>query len=230
MLLCHRGCGLEATFTNKNGQHCCYKSAPKCPIVKSKIGSATSANLKGKTYEEIHGVNADSMRKKRTEGLTGRILHETSIEEIKQSNIAHWAVTERTPWNKGKLGVQIPWNKGKTGYSMPSRRVVSEEDYQNYQKYKRAVYNASKKTYKLYETLLNPMQLKLGRCGDEDAHQIDHCIPVSKGYEFKIPVKVMADIENLQLLPWKENLTKSNKTDDTKILNMIKVLLSKYGL
>ena len=50
-----------------------------------------------------------------------------------------------------------PGNKGKTGYSMPPRRKISEEDYKDYQKYKRAVYSASRKIYNQNINLLNPI-------------------------------------------------------------------------
>jgi 5-methylcytosine-specific restriction endonuclease McrA len=116
----------------------------------------------------------------------------------------------------------VPWNKGKTGYTMPARRKISEEDYKDYQKYKRAVYSASRKTYNQHINLLNPDGLLLGRCGTPEAHQIDHKVPISIGYQLQIPVTVMAIIENLQLMTWKENLNKSNKQEtNQEILNML---------
>ena len=222
MLLCHRGCGLEATFTNYLGEPCCFPKAPSCPAIKKKIGEKSGASRKGKTYEELHGDNAVTMRKKRSEGLTGRTVSEKSREKSSRSNKKHRELNPRDPWNKGKTGVQTPWNKGKTGYSMPPRRKISEQDYRDYQKYKRAVYSASRKTYNQNINLLNPNRLLIGRCGIPGAHQIDHKIPISLGYRLKIPVTVMSIVENLQLMPWKDNLHKSNKNlANEKILNMI---------
>lgn len=211
MLLCHRGCGLASTFTNYLGEPCCSPKAPSCPVIKKKIGEKSGSSRKGKTYEELHGSNADAMRKKRSEGLTGRPVSEKSKEKSSQSNKKHRELNPRDPWNKGKIGVQIPWNKGRTGYSMPPRRKISEQDYKNYQKYKRAVYSASRKTYNKNINLLNPNGLLIGRCGTVGAHQIDHKVPISLGYKLKIPVTIMSLVENLQLIPWKDNLDKSNK-------------------
>lgn len=211
MLLCHRGCGKEAIFTNYLGEPCCSPRAPSCSVVKKKIGERSGSSRKGKTYEELYGDNACDMRRKRSEGSTGRIVSEESRKKSSNSNKKHRELNPRNPWNKGKIGVQTPWNKGKTGYSMPPRRKISEKDYQDYQKYKRAVYSASRKTYNQNITLLNPNGLLLGRSGIFGAHQIDHKVPISLGYELKIPIKIMSIIENLQLIPWKDNLNKSNK-------------------
>ena len=228
MLLCHRKCGLAGIYTTKKGLVCCHKTASKCPAIKSKIGKATSANLKGKTYEEIHGANASIMRKKRVDNLTGRDVTNDSREKSRQSNKKTREQNPRDPWNKGLTGVQIPWNKGKTGYSMPSRRKISDQDYNNYQKYKRAIYSASRKTYKQNINQLNPKGLLLGRSGIPNAYQIDHIVPISIGYQLQIPVMIMSLVENLQLMLWKDNLKKSNKDQpNEEILNML-VERSKY--
>lgn len=50
-----------------------------------------------------------------------------------------------------------------------------------------------------------------GLCGVPDAYQLDHVIPVSVGYDQHIPPQHIADISNLRIIPWKENLKKSNK-------------------
>ena len=222
MLLCHRGCGLKSTFTNYLGEPCCSPKAPSCPVIKKKIGERSGASRKGKTYEELHGGNANAMRKKRSEGLTGRSVSEVSREKSSKSNKTHRELNPRDPWNKGKTGVQTPWNKGKTGYSMPPRRKISEQDYLDYQKYKRAVYSASRKTYNQNINTLNPSGVLLGRSGIPSAYQIDHRVPVSMGYQLKIPVTVMSIVENLQLMPWKANLNKSNKhIANEEILNTL---------
>jgi len=229
-MLCHRGCGLEATFTNKAGLPCCHKSAPKCPVVKQKIGTNSGATRKGKSYDELHGDNAEAMRKKRSEKLTGRPVKESSRTKSSIANKQHREMNPRDPWNKGKTGVQVPWNKGKTGYSMPPRRKISEEDYQDYQRYKRAVYTASRKTYNSNINLMNPKGLLLGRSGTPSAHQIDHKVPISVGYQLKIPVTVMSVVENLQLLPWKDNLNKSNKHDPNEEILTMLLERSKYEM
>jgi 5-methylcytosine-specific restriction endonuclease McrA len=204
VMLCHRGCGLEATFTNYLGEPCCFKAAPKCPVVKQKAGERSGLARKGKP---LSSERQEQLRS----ALLGRECKPETRAKIKESNKEHWKANPRDPWNKGKIGVQIPWNRGRTGYSMPPRRKISEQDYKNYQKYKRAVYSATRKTYNKNINLLNPNGLLIGRCGIVGAHQIDHKVPISLGYQLKIPVTIMSLVENLQLMPWKDNLDKSNK-------------------
>lgn len=228
MLLCHRGCGLEGTYINYKKLPCCAKSASSCPTIKKKIGDASGETRRKnpvKRTDEQKQQQSNVLKKQWADGKRGK---EETVRKIIEGNKKFFKENKRIPWNKGKTGVQAPWNKGKTGYSMPPRRKISDADYKNYQKYKRAVYTSSRKTYKLHESDLNPNKLKLGRCGTDGAHQIDHKIPISIGYEMKIPIHVMSDIENLQLMPWKENLKKSNKTilDESllaKLLNKYKI-------
>ena len=214
MLLCHRGCELEATFTNYLGKPCCFKAAPKCPVVKKKAGERSGASRKGKPL-------SDNRREKLRNALLDRECKPETRKKIEESNKEHWKTNTRTPWNKGKKGVQVPWNKGKTGYSMPPRRTISEEDYKDYQRYKRAVYTASRKVYQQNIDTLNPTRVLLGRSGILDAHQIDHKVPISIGYNLKIPVAVMSIVENLQLMHWKDNLNKSNKEVSNEILTFL---------
>ena len=49
-----------------------------------------------------------------------------------------------------------------------------------------------------------------GLCGVDGAYQLDHIIPVSRGYEQGIPAKTIGCIDNLQIIPWRDNLLKSN--------------------
>jgi len=53
---------------------------------------------------------------------------------------------------------------------------------------------------------------KRGRCGVEGAWQIDHIISVDEGWKKNIDAKIIGHISNIQMLPWKKNLEKSNNT------------------
>lgn len=50
-----------------------------------------------------------------------------------------------------------------------------------------------------------------GLCGVDGAYQLDHIIPVSVGYEQNIAPATIGHISNLQIIPWKDNLLKSNR-------------------
>jgi len=47
-----------------------------------------------------------------------------------------------------------------------------------------------------------------GLCGTDGAYQIDHIISIDEGYSNGIDPMVIANIKNLQILPWKENRNK----------------------
>ena len=81
------------------------------------------------------------------------------------------------------------------------------EKYPEKEMYKRNVWRL---TYRNDLTILEHWD-KRGKCGVDGAFQLDHIYPVSKGYENNIPPEELAKMDNLQMLPWKMNLLKSNK-------------------
>ncbi len=80
------------------------------------------------------------------------------------------------------------------------------EKYPQKKKYKAEVWSY---TYKQPLHTLNNFE-KRGRMGIEGAWQIDHIISIDEGYKTGIIPEQIGSINNLQMLPWKENLLKSN--------------------
>ena len=93
---------------------------------------------------------------------------------------------------------------------------ATKAGFKNWEEYERLY--PEKKKYKAevrritYQQPLETLEHfdKRGRCGVEGSHQIDHIISITEGYEKQMPPEVIGDISNLQMLPWKENLSKSN--------------------
>lgn len=52
---------------------------------------------------------------------------------------------------------------------------------------------------------------KRGMAGIYGAYHLDHIIPISYGFKHQIAPEIIGDIANLQMLPWLENILKSNK-------------------
>jgi len=50
-----------------------------------------------------------------------------------------------------------------------------------------------------------------GRCGVDGAYQLDHIVSIDAGWKNGISPQDIGHIENLIMLPWKDNLLKSNK-------------------
>lgn len=56
---------------------------------------------------------------------------------------------------------------------------------------------------------------KRGSCvNDINAYHLDHIIPISYGFKQQIDPKIIGNINNLQFLPWRENLIKSGKFNE----------------
>lgn len=58
---------------------------------------------------------------------------------------------------------------------------------------------------------------KRGKSGIDGAFQVDHIYPISKGFENDIAPEIIGNIDNLQMLPWRENTSKGNKLNWKKI-------------
>ena len=104
--------------------------------------------------------------------------------------------------------MQIPWNKGLK--KQESLEILSRDDeaYSNFQKYRNRIAVRTKKTYMEFKEDINPENLMLGKCGIPGAYQIDHIISVRVGFEQNISIEYMSSRENLQILPWLENIKK----------------------
>lgn len=204
-MLCHRGCGLESTHVNIKGQPCCFKAAPKCPVVKQKIGDASGATRRAfPCLRSDEHKEAQSKRIKEIWNTGGRVV---SADQIERMRTLH-TVRDGSCWNKGLTGVQVAWNKGLR--KQEPMDILAREDpiYSNFKKYRNRVSTRTKKTYLQNKDLLNPLNLVLGKCGVDGAHQIDHIISVRVGFEQGITVELISAKENLQVIPWLENIQK----------------------
>jgi reverse gyrase len=78
------------------------------------------------------------------------------------------------------------------------------EGYPKKQFYKREVWRLT------YKNPLNELEHweRRGRCGVAGAHQLDHIQSINWGWENGIPSEVIADWDNLRMIPWKENRDK----------------------
>jgi hypothetical protein len=78
------------------------------------------------------------------------------------------------------------------------------EKYPKKQFYKREVWRLT------YRNPLNELEHweKRGRCGVEGAYQLDHIKSINWGWENHIPAEVIANWDNLRMIPWKDNRDK----------------------
>jgi hypothetical protein len=157
-------------------------------------------------------------------GKTG-VYSEETLQMMRDSKKGY------VPKHKFKEG-NTPWNKGLTvdthtsvkSYVEKQKGQIREGEYctgvdhpnfnpdrESLLRYKQIVGVISEKNYKKHKEEINPNDYPRGRCGIENAYQLDHIIPVQYGFENNIEPEIIGHKNNLQIIPWKDNLVKSNK-------------------
>lgn len=87
---------------------------------------------------------------------------------------------------------------------------ISTAQMSEYRKYANKVRARTEQVYRKNRHVINPnglLRVKAGRCG----YQLDHIVSVKHGFLNNIPVEVIASIDNLQMLPWRDNARKGWK-------------------
>lgn len=78
-----------------------------------------------------------------------------------------------------------------------------------FQRYRREVQTLTEKNYKKYKHIINPQNYPRKKMGVLNGYQLDHIISVKEGFERDVSPLLIADINNLQMLPWEENRKKA---------------------
>ena len=73
--------------------------------------------------------------------------------------------------------------------------------------YRSKVTAATRLTYNANKAKINPNNLPSGRAGTVGAYHVDHIVPVRWCFVHDVPPEVVADVSNLQMLPWLENVS-----------------------
>jgi len=77
-----------------------------------------------------------------------------------------------------------------------------------YQKYCRKVRHLTEMEYDKYINIINPHKHKRTLCGVDGGYQLDHIRGVSECFKSGVSVEECSSKDNLQMIPWKENLNK----------------------
>lgn len=90
-----------------------------------------------------------------------------------------------------------------------------------YKRYKNQVRSITDK--QSLETLQN--YEKRGKCGQPGAYQIDHRYSILSGFKNKVPPCIIANIINLEMLPWEQNLKKKDRCSINlkELIKLIKI-------
>lgn len=186
MFLCEFGCGNPATHIQKNGKRICSNWVSRCPAIKIKNGA----------------------------GNLGRKC--TWSEKISESNKKTKSTQHIIAWNKGITkdlhpGMKAVSDAQKKLALEQIQKIIPTDDpiYSDIRKYRSRIISRSKYTYQKNKHLLNPNNYIIGMYGPNVYH-LDHKYPISEAFKYNVPIELMASIENLQLLPYADNIRKSN--------------------
>lgn len=119
--------------------------------------------------------------------------------------------TNTKPWNTGLLNAQ-PKLLGKEhpGIKKRMRELgISWLEYNNWKEDKQRYY---KEVWRITNQqplyLLPNFDKPRGRAGSANAYQLDHIVSISNGFKNQIDPEVIGSIQNLQFIPWLENIQK----------------------
>lgn len=91
------------------------------------------------------------------------------------------------------------------------RNTLRKEHTPEYIRYKNRVTKLTEQTYQKHIDILNPNRYPRTLAGVEGGYHLDHIIPVKYAFDNNWKPEKVAKLENLQILPWRENIQKGNK-------------------
>lgn len=92
----------------------------------------------------------------------------------------------------------------------------------NKSEFNRFAYKVRYQTHKVYEAnkhIINPDNHPRTLCGVEGGYQLDHKISIKYGFDNNLTVDELANISNLEILPWKNNRNKGSGTKHLRKTN-----------
>ena len=109
----------------------------------------------------------------------------------------------RNNWNKGKRCKQCYLNKMKE---------ISTNNLQGFWLYRRIIENTTNVEYNKFKNKINPSNLIRGI----KKYHLDHKYSVAEGFKNNIPIYIISNYKNLQMLYYKDNIRKNNQCSITK--------------
>lgn len=88
------------------------------------------------------------------------------------------------------------------------RNILKKDTTPEYTRYCNRVHRLSKKVYEQFKHEINPNNHPRGLAGEQGVYHLDHIVSIRYGFDNNILPEEVARKENLQMLPWKENISK----------------------
>lgn len=88
------------------------------------------------------------------------------------------------------------------------RDTLRKDTTPEYRRYCNRVHKLSKKIYEQFKHEINPNNYPRGLAGVLGVYHLDHIVSIRYGFDNNLTPEEVARKENLQMLPWKENISK----------------------
>ena len=88
------------------------------------------------------------------------------------------------------------------------RNSLRKDTTPEYKRYCNRVHKLSKKIYEQFKHEINPNNYPRGLAGEHGVYHLDHIVSIRYGFDNNLLPEEVACKENLQMLPWKENISK----------------------
>jgi hypothetical protein len=88
------------------------------------------------------------------------------------------------------------------------RITLRKDSTPEYKRYCNRVHVLSRKIYEQFKHEINPNNYPRGLAGEQGVYHLDHIVSIRYGFDNNLLPEAVARKENLQMLPWKENISK----------------------
>lgn len=172
---------------------------------------------------EILNIRPGTIRKKRIElGITGnlsaiktgrkcpnRVKNETRIcinPACKKTFTVKPSMTKRCCSRSCNMTINNP----RTGLGK-GNGTIRNPNRDEYKRYAGLVHALTSKIYNENIDIINPDRHPRTLCGVDGGWQLDHITTIKECFENNVPAKEAAALDNLRMLPWRENLMRNFK-------------------
>ena len=206
--LCDYGCGQIANFILSNGKHCCKNSYLSCSKHKELIGNKVRYNLEKYKQKFPKLFEHEELRE-----IDGKI-------EGKCRHCGKWFILK---YEQIRSRIGYIENKTTNCYFFCSKKCKllspdflkvkkrEEIDVKNYDSYNREVWRLTYITVKKYGDMIKDLNLR----GVQFKKSLDHKYSIVNGYNYKIDPKIIANVNNLEIIDSIENGKKWGRSSIT---------------
>lgn len=183
-----------------------YPNVPRCSVARQhniKTGLAEIDTDTGLTKHQKSIIKSNIT--KHTADESGKTVYQKIGEKTRAAHMANVDELGRNGYSQAATKNIIKGNATKAQKGL----ILPPQERNLYYRYKNVVLYL---TLKNRSALLQGQNIKLGKAGDPGAYHVDHKYSIYQAWKSNLSPIVVGSLHNLQLLPWKENISKYTKS------------------